>query len=83
MRIIRLSASVAAVAAAVLTAPSASASASAQSFCGDLGGDWDGQYCHASVTSERKAVRDIKMALPVIWSKTRPAAPRSASTCTP
>lgn len=66
MRIIRLSASVAAVAAAVatavLTAPPASASA--QSFCGDLGGDWDGQYCHASVTSERKAVRDIKMALP-------------------
>ncbi|OBG67969.1 mannan-binding family protein [Mycobacterium sp. E3339] len=40
------------------------ASASAPSFCGELGGDWDGQYCHTSVTSERKAVRDIKVAVP-------------------
>jgi hypothetical protein len=41
-----------------------SAHASAPSFCGDLGGNWDGQYCHASVTSERNAVRDIKIAVP-------------------
>ncbi|BBZ51764.1 mannan-binding family protein [Mycobacterium heidelbergense] len=40
------------------------AHASAQSFCGELGGDWDGQYCHTSVTSERNAVRDIKVAVP-------------------
>lgn len=40
------------------------AHASAPSFCGELGGDWDGQYCHTSVTSERNAVRDIKVAVP-------------------
>lgn len=45
------------------TIPTA-AHASAPSFCGELGGDWDGQYCHTSVTSERKAVRDIKVAVP-------------------
>ena len=39
-------------------AGAASARASAPSFCGELGGDWDGQYCHTSVTSERNAVRD-------------------------
>ncbi|MEB4211706.1 mannan-binding family protein [Mycobacterium sp. 94-17] len=38
--------------------------ASAPSFCGELGGDWDGQYCHSAVTSERNAVRDIKVAVP-------------------
>ncbi|MCV7075133.1 mannan-binding family protein [Mycobacterium szulgai] len=42
----------------------ATAHASAPSFCGELGGDWDGQYCHTSVTSERGAVRDIKVAVP-------------------
>ena len=42
----------------------ATARASAPSFCGELGGDWDGQYCHTTVTSERNAVRDIKLALP-------------------
>jgi hypothetical protein len=42
----------------------ATARASAPSFCGELGGDWDGQYCHATVTSERNAVRDIKVAVP-------------------
>nr|MDT0523507.1 mannan-binding lectin [Streptomyces sp. DSM 41633] len=47
---------------AVATAPSAAASAA--SFCDELGGQWDGQACHTSVTSDRKAVRDIKMALP-------------------
>ena len=62
MRIAPLLSAVAAVA-AILTAPPASASA--QSFCGGLGGDWDGQYCHTSVLSERKATRDIKMAIPV------------------
>ena len=51
-----------ATAATVYTA--ASAQASAPSFCGELGGDWDGQYCHTSVVSERQAVRDIKVALP-------------------
>jgi len=40
------------------------AQASAPSFCGDLGGDWDGQYCHTTVLSERQAVRDIKVAVP-------------------
>jgi len=45
-------------------AGAATARASAPSFCGELGGDWDGQYCHASVTSERNAVRDIKVAVP-------------------
>ncbi|TGD85190.1 DUF3298 domain-containing protein [Mycolicibacterium sp. CH28] len=38
--------------------------ASAESFCGELAGDWDGQYCHTTVTSERNAVRDIKIAVP-------------------
>lgn len=40
------------------------AAASTTSFCGELGGQWDGQYCRTAVTSERKAVRDIKIALP-------------------
>ena len=53
------------LAAAVATsgAPS-TAGASAPSFCGELGGDWDGQYCHTAVLSERQAVRDIKIAVP-------------------
>jgi hypothetical protein len=40
------------------------ARASASSFCEQLGGQWDGQYCHSATTSERNAVRDIKVALP-------------------
>ncbi|WP_139813422.1 mannan-binding family protein [Mycobacterium simiae] len=53
------------VLAVTATLPSAVlAHASAPSFCGELGGDWDGQYCHTTVTSERNAVRDIKVALP-------------------
>jgi Mannan-binding protein/Protein of unknown function (DUF3298) len=40
------------------------ADASAPDFCSSLGADWDGQYCHTSVLSERKAVRDIKVAVP-------------------
>lgn len=50
------------LAAALATAPAANASA--PSFCGELGGQWDGQFCTTSVVSERKAVRNIKMALP-------------------
>ncbi len=66
MRVNRVMVAVAAVAtamaSAMVTAPVVSASAPA--FCGELGGDWDGQYCRTSVTSERKATRDIKMAIP-------------------
>lgn len=67
MWVTRLVASMASVAVmgatvAVVTAPTASASA--QSFCGELGGDWDGHYCHTAVVSQRKATRDIKMAVP-------------------
>lgn len=40
------------------------ATASASSFCGELGGDFDGHYCHTAVVSERQAIRDIKMAVP-------------------
>jgi hypothetical protein len=53
---------VVAVAAALTAAPSASASA--ELFCAELGGAWNGRYCHASVQSERNAVRDIKVAVP-------------------
>lgn len=49
---------------AATTIPTATAHASAPSFGGELGGDWDGQYCRTSVTSERNAVRDIKVAVP-------------------
>jgi hypothetical protein len=52
----------AAVASSVLAAPAASASAG--SFCDQIGGAWNGQYCHASVLSERKALRDIDIAIP-------------------
>jgi len=58
----RVMAVAATVAVAVVTAPVASASA--QSFCGELRGDWDGQYCRTLVTNERKATRDIKVAIP-------------------
>ena len=59
----RLSAAVVLVAAATIPS-TATTHASAPSFCGELGGDWDGQYCHTTVTSERNAVRDIKVAVP-------------------
>lgn len=52
---------IAAVASAV-TAPAASASVA--SFCDQIGGQWNGQYCHASVATERKAVREINIAIP-------------------
>ncbi|MGV0713783.1 mannan-binding family protein [Mycolicibacterium sp. XJ662] len=60
----RLASAVAAslVAATLVAAPAANASA--PSFCSELGGQWDGQFCTTSVESERKAVRNIKMALP-------------------
>ena len=53
---------VAGSAAAITVAPPAAASAA--TFCDELAGQWDGQTCHTSVTSDRKAVRDIKLALP-------------------
>ncbi|MGZ4564400.1 MAG: mannan-binding family protein [Mycobacterium sp.] len=59
----RLSAAVVLVAATTIPT-TATTHASAPSFCGELGGDWDGQYCHTTVTSERNAVRDIKVAVP-------------------
>jgi hypothetical protein len=53
---------VAAVVVALITAPTAAGSV--VSFCGELGGQWDGQYCQTSVHSERNANRDIKVAIP-------------------
>jgi hypothetical protein len=50
------------VAAALLTAPPTVASPA--TFCGEVAGSWNGQYCQITVTSERKAVRDIKIAVP-------------------
>lgn len=47
---------------ALAAAPTAAASAPA--FCADIGGDWDGTYCRATVDSERRATRDIQLALP-------------------
>lgn len=49
-------------AAALIAAPIAGAST--PDFCSSLGADWDGAYCHTTVVSERKAVRDIKVAVP-------------------
>ena len=51
-----------AVAASVLAAPSAGAAAAP--FCDQLGGQWNGQYCHTTVPSDRKAVREINLAIP-------------------
>ncbi|MEU9807994.1 RsiV family protein [Mycobacterium sp. NPDC050853] len=57
-----------AVVAAVATGTALSgaplAAASAQSFCGELGGNFDGLYCRTVVSSPRKADRDIKVAIP-------------------
>lgn len=50
------------VAAAMLCAPTAVAAP--VSLCDEWGGQWNGQYCHTSVESDRKAMRDIKIALP-------------------
>jgi len=49
---------------AAMVSSAAIARASVQSFCGELGGEWDGRYCHTSVVSRREAVRDIKVAVP-------------------
>ncbi|MGU3497984.1 DUF3298 domain-containing protein [Mycobacterium sp. C31M] len=49
------------LAAGLLTAPGAVAS---PSFCAELGGAQAGPYCQLSVQSDRKAVRDIKVAVP-------------------
>lgn len=62
MRVGGLAGAVIAVAASVLTAPSAAASA--VPFCDQIGGQWDGRYCHTAVTSDRQAVRDISIAIP-------------------
>jgi hypothetical protein len=63
MLIRRLIATLTVVGAAIV--PNATtARASAPSFCSELGGEWDGQYCHTSVVSERNGVRDIKVAVP-------------------
>lgn len=48
--------------AALCCAPAAAAAA--QSFCDELGGSFDGSYCHTVTTSVRKADRDIKVAIP-------------------
>lgn len=61
---IRRATTVLALVFAATLVPANHAHASAPSFCGELGGEWDGQYCHSSVTSERNAVRDIKVAIP-------------------
>ncbi len=49
-------------AASVLIAPVAGASAG--SLCDQMGGQWNGQYCHASMPSERNAVREVDIAIP-------------------
>ncbi|UUO01466.1 mannan-binding family protein [Mycolicibacterium novocastrense] len=63
MRLLSPALAAAAMITAVVAAAPA-ASASAPSFCAELGGLWDGQFCSTSVVSERKATRNIKMALP-------------------
>lgn len=40
------------------------ASASALSLCDRMGGVWNGRSCHATVRSERNAVREIDIAIP-------------------
>jgi gas vesicle protein len=62
MRMGGLVGAVIAATASMLTAPSAAASA--VSFCDQIGGQWNGQYCHTSVLSERNAVREINIAIP-------------------
>ena len=60
--VMSLAAGIAATVTTIVSAPVAASSA--QSFCGGLGGDWDGHYCNAVVPSERLATRYIKMAIP-------------------
>src|ERR1700748_3440060 len=49
---------------ATLVAAAPTAAASGPSFCADIGGQWGGQDCRATVPSARKATRDIKSAIP-------------------
>jgi len=65
MRMAGLAGVVIAAATSVAFAPAASAAPStAASFCDQIGGQWNGQYCHATVVSERKGVREINIAIP-------------------
>jgi hypothetical protein len=64
MRIGKLIAVVINAAAVVAVVSVPAASASVVTLCEELGGQWDGRYCHSTVQSERKAVRDIKVAIP-------------------
>ena len=52
------------VATAVQVANAPLAGASAPALCEPIGGQWNGQSCHASVTSDRRAVREINIAIP-------------------
>ena len=56
-----LAGAVIAAVACVATAPSASASAAG--FRDQIGGQWNAQYDHASLQSERLAVREINIAI--------------------
>ena len=62
MRMGLIAGAVIASAASVLTAPGAAASA--VSLCDQMGGQWNGQYCHATVPSNRNAVREVNIAIP-------------------
>ena len=62
MRMAGLAGAAMAAAASVLTAPGAGASA--VPLCDQMGGQWNGQYCHATVPSNRNAVREINIAIP-------------------
>jgi hypothetical protein len=62
MRLGVLTGAAIAAAASVLTSPAAGASA--VGLCDQIGGQWNGQYCQATVVSERKAVREINIAIP-------------------
>lgn len=62
MRTANLAAMLGLACAILAAAPPAGASVVA--FCDELGGTWNGQYCHTTVASERNSVRDIKVAIP-------------------
>lgn len=62
MRVGGLAGAAIALAVSVVAAPGAEASA--VSLCDQMGGQWNGQYCHASVPSDRGAVREINIAIP-------------------
>lgn len=62
MRMSGIACAALAMAASVLAAPAAGASAAP--FCEQIGGQWNGSRCHASVLSERNATRQIDIAIP-------------------